>query len=68
MNVHVDNVWATPSGLHCRVTVWGPENKWRHRYECMVPVAEIQAEAIEPLWRAVEDDAWSEDLSDIPLF
>lgn len=68
VDVHVDNVWATPSGLHMRVTVWGPDHKWRHKYECMVPVAEIQAEAIEPLWEAIKDEAWSEDLSDIPLF
>jgi hypothetical protein len=34
----------------------------------MVPVDEIQAEAIEPLWDAVKDEAWHEDLSDIPLF
>lgn len=68
MYVQVDNVWATPSGLHCRVTVWDDARRWRHKYECMVPVAEIQAEAIEPLWRAVEDESWHEDLSDIPLF
>lgn len=68
MWVQVDNVWGTPSGLHMRVTVWGPDSKWRHRYEEFVPVAEIQAEAVEPLWNAIRDEAWHEDLSEIPLF
>lgn len=68
MTVTVDNIWATPSGLHMRVTVWGPENRWRHRYDAMVPVEEIHAEAVSALFDIVADDKWAEDLSDIPLF
>jgi hypothetical protein len=51
-----------------RVTVWGPENRWRHRYDAMVPVSEIHAEAVSALFDIVADDKWAEDLEDIPLF
>lgn len=68
MQVSVDNLWATPSGLHMRVTVWGPDRQWRHRYDAMVPVAEISPEAVCSLFNLVTDDTWHEDLSDIPLF
>ena len=66
--VAVDNVWATPSGLHMRVTVWNSEKTWRHRYECMVPVAEISSEAVSALFALVAEEDWREDLEDIPLF
>lgn len=68
MFVSVDNLWATPSGLHMRVTVWGPDHKWRHRYDTMVPLEEIHAEAVSALFEIVADDKYVEDLSDIPLF
>lgn len=68
MEVSVDNVWATPSTLHCRVTVWGPGRQWRHRYDAHVPVSTIPAEAIRALWQGEVEEAWHEDLSDIPLF
>lgn len=53
MDVSIDNVWASPSTLHARVTVWGPGKRWRHRYDVSVPTAEIPPEALAPLW---EDD------------
>lgn len=68
MQVQVDNVWASPSTLHMRVTVWGPGQAWRHKYECSVPIAEIPTEALEPLLLTARDEAWREDLNDVPLF
>lgn len=68
MKVQADNLWATPSGLHMRVTVWNNEQTWRHRYDVMVPVAEISAEAVAALFEFVADDTWHEDLEDVPLF
>ena len=49
MEVAVDQVWATPSTLHMRVLVFGPDRKWRHKYLCSVPVDQIPEEAIEAL-------------------
>lgn len=46
MHVQLDNVWATPSTLHGRVTVWGPDSRWRHQYEVAVPWDTIPYEAI----------------------
>ena len=66
--VTVDNVWATPSGLHMRVTVWNDDRGFRHKYDCMVPVAEISSEAVSALFALVAEEDWREDLSDIPLF
>jgi len=51
MQVQVDNVWATPSALHCRVTVWGEGNRWRKRFDVHVPRDEIAPEAIGLLLR-----------------
>lgn len=67
MYVTVDNVWASPSTLHMRVTVWGPKNQWRHRYDAAVPLSEIPAEAIEPMLLKVKDDLGWESIDDIPL-
>lgn len=68
MKVQVDNVWATPSGLHMRVTVWNDAQTWRHKYDTMVPVAEIPAEAVSALWTTLVEDTFREDLEDVPLF
>lgn len=46
MQVQVDNVWATPSNLHVRVTVWADDRRWRHRFDVAVPAGEISPEAI----------------------
>ena len=66
--VAVDNVWATPSGLHMRVTVWSRDKRYRHKYECFVPVAEISSEAVSALFALTAEEDWREDLEDIPLF
>ena len=46
MQVQVDNLWASPSTLHMRVTVWGPDNKWRQRFDEAVPFADIPDEVL----------------------
>lgn len=68
MQVTVDNVWATPSTLHMRVTVWGPDHRWRHRYDAHVPVEDIPDEALEALTLTRRDEAWRDYLEDVPLF
>lgn len=49
MEVAVDQVWATPSTLHVRILVFGPERRWRHKYYASVPIAEIPEEALQAL-------------------
>lgn len=68
MIVTVDNVWATPSTLHMRVTVWGNGNAWRHRYDAHVPVDEIPTEAISALWAGLERETASRDEDQGALF
>lgn len=68
MEVTVDNVWATPSTLHMRVTVWGPGHKWRHRYDAAVPVSEIPEEAVAALVRLDDRDETREDLEQDALW
>lgn len=46
----VDNVWATPSALHMRVTVWSADWRYRHKYQVAVPLEDIPSEAIDALW------------------
>lgn len=62
MKVQVDNVWATPSALHMRVTVWSDNSAWRHRYDVHVPASEIAPEAISLLVRD-EKQHWLEDVA-----
>lgn len=49
MYVTVDNVWASPSVLHCRVTVHDDSGRWRHKYYPAISLTEIPVEAIAPL-------------------
>jgi hypothetical protein len=46
MQVQVDNLWGTPSGIHMRVTVWADDRKWRHRFDQTVLWAEVPDDAI----------------------
>lgn len=68
MDVMLDNVWASPSTLHGRVTVWGPGRRWRHRYDVAVPLAEIPVEAVQAMWQGMVEDWHREDLDDLTLF
>lgn len=49
MQVQIDDVWASPSTLHVRVTVLDSEGRWRHRYYPAVALDEIPVEALAPL-------------------
>lgn len=66
--VSVDNIWATPSTLHMRVTVWNATYRYRHKYEIAVPVAEIPEDAISALWTANVEEKWDPETEDVPLF
>lgn len=52
MEVTVDNLWASPSTLHMRVTVYPNSRVWRQKFNVSVPIAEIPSEALEPLLAA----------------
>lgn len=67
MEVQLDNVWVSPSTLHGRVTVWGPGQRWRHRYDVHVPLIEIPLEALAALADRHLDREPVEP-ADIPLF
>lgn len=49
MKVQVDDVWASKSTLHMRVTVLDDDGRWRHRYYPAVRLDEIPVEAVAPL-------------------
>ena len=68
MRVEVDQVWATPSTLHMRVIVYGPENRWRHKYTCAVPLADIPEEAIVTMLQHFMDQVPEEDHHQTALF
>lgn len=68
MEVTVDNVWATPSTLHVRVTVWGDRYQWRHKYDCAVPTAEIPEEAVRAWTDTIGPGRLSHDAEQLPLF
>ena len=67
MKVMIDNVWATPSNLHVRVTVW-EDGKWRHKYNVTCPISEIPDEAVAAAWTPVAPGRASGTSRDIPLF
>jgi len=68
MQVTVDNVWSTPSNLHMRVTVWGPGERWRHRYDVSVPLEDIPEEALWGLYDRAGASTPPRDLHQLPLF
>ena len=65
MYVSLDDLWCTPSTLHCRVTVHDSEGRWRHRYYPSLALDSIPEEAIAALLKyvpTVESDSRYEDL------
>lgn len=68
MQVQVDNVWATPSTLHMRVTIWGPDYKWRHKYDATVPLEDISDEAIMPWLKALGAGPFNDSREQLSLF
>jgi hypothetical protein len=67
MEVNVHNVWASPSTLHMRVTVWPNSRLWRQKFDVAVPISTIPVESISALWQGYLDTE-REDMRDIPLF
>lgn len=68
MEVSVDNVWTSPSTLHMRVTVWGPDHKWRNKYDAAVPLEDIPEEALLPWLRALGAGPFNDSREQLPLF
>lgn len=57
MIVQVDDVWASKSTLHMRVTVLDEDGRWRKRYYPAVRLEEVPVEALAPMlaWFKEED-------------
>lgn len=51
--IQVDEIWATPSTLHMRVTIWGKGWAWRRKHQVAVPLDDIPREALLALYRSV---------------
>jgi len=68
MKVNVDDLWASPSMLHFRVTAFDEDGRWRHRYYPTMRLDQIPSEALEPL-RAYLNGTEPPVISlDVPLF
>jgi len=68
MRVAIDEVWATPSTLHMRVLVWGPDNAWRHKYWCAVPLEDIDENSLVMITQWAMDQVPEEDHHQTALF
>lgn len=68
MRVAVDEIWTTPSTLHFRVLVWGPDNAWRHKYWTSVPLEDVPEEVIVALYQHYLDVQPEEDHAQTALF
>lgn len=68
MQVVVDQVWASPSTLHLRVVVFGPDRAWRHKYYPSIALAEIPEEALTMLIQHYLDQVPEEDHHQTALF
>lgn len=56
MQVLVDDVWASPSTLHVRVTVYDDQKRWRHRYYPAISLDQVPTEALAPLLGWLQED------------
>lgn len=68
MFVTVDDLWATPSTLHFRVTVHDSEGRWRQRFYPSLPVDEIPEEALNMLLSRAADTDTDSRYEDLSLF
>jgi hypothetical protein len=68
MEVIVDEVWSTPSTLHMRVIVFGPDRAWRHKFWPSMPLTEVPEEVIVNLYQAYLDMQPEEDHAQTALF
>ena len=55
MYVTVDDLWATRSTLHFRVTVHDDEGRWRHRYYPHIDINDVPEEALSMLLAKAKD-------------
>lgn len=56
MRVLVDDVWASPSTLHVRVTVYDADMRWRHRYYPAISLDQVPTDALAPLLGWLQQD------------
>lgn len=67
MEVAVDQIWATPSTLHMRIVVWGPDRAWRHKYYAATPLKDIDEHVTTMLVEYHMDQGPDEDLEQMTL-
>lgn len=68
MKVLVDDVWASPSNLHVRVTVSADDGRWHHKYYEAVPLETIPEEALVDMLAFLMKHADVVEQRDTPLF
>jgi hypothetical protein len=68
MQVQIDEVWATPSTLHVKVTVSADDYRWRYRAYPSIPLKEVPTEALTMLLAFVMDEVPEEDHHQTALF
>lgn len=66
MKVSIDNVWASPTMLHVRVTTWSDNGQRWHKYHASSRLEDIEPDAIKALQAyaaGVDSDSAWEDLA-----
>lgn len=68
MTCQVDDFWATPSTLHMRVIIWGPDYKWRKKYRVQVPIEDLSEDSLRPLLERLGGRPAVDHREQLPLF
>jgi hypothetical protein len=68
VKVLVDDLWASKTTLHMRVTVSGDDYSWRRRFYEAIPFEDIPTEALIGLTGYLVTNAPTEEEYNIPLF
>lgn len=68
MQVQIDSVWCSPSTMHVRVTIWGPDYKWRHKYDASIPLEDIDEGALAPWLKTLGAGPFNDAREQLPLF
>lgn len=68
MTCQVDDFWATPSTLHMRVIVWGPDFKWRQKFRVDVPIGDLSEDSLRPLLERLGGGHAVDLAEQLPLF
>lgn len=68
MKVSIDQVWSTPSTLHCRVVVWADDRAWRQKHYVAVPLETIEPQALEALTLLARPEKDPDDTNQALLF